>query len=103
MSTDTLVNLGEYDRYPVKPPLPGTAFLPPLDYSKYTNRETIPRPRRPRHVREIPVTELRTGMTLAGKNGTKVTSIEPCTQRGKVHVNGGKCYDLCGYIEVADR
>ena len=61
----------------------------------------IPVPRKPDRSREIPVTELRIGMTLAGKGGTKVRTIDPCTTRGKVHVNTTQCYDLCGYIEVA--
>lgn len=48
----------------------------------------------------IPVTELRVGMKLAGKHPVTVRTIDPCTQRGKVHVNRSLCYDLCGTVEV---
>lgn len=50
----------------------------------------------------IPVSELHIGDAIPfGKNKAKlVRTITPCTQRGKIHVNGGDCYDLCGTVDI---
>jgi hypothetical protein len=48
----------------------------------------------------IPVTEMRIGMIIAEGKGVRINTLDPCTQRDKVHVNGGMCYDYCGDVVV---
>ena len=49
---------------------------------------------------EIDVTELRIDMVIAEGSGVKVRTLDPCTARDKVHVNGTMCYDYCGKVNV---
>ncbi len=51
----------------------------------------------------IQVTELRVGMTIVERTGskTKVETLSPCSQRRKVHVNEKDCYDFVGMVNVA--
>lgn len=46
----------------------------------------------------IPVTDLAYGDVIAPN--VVVKTIDPCTSRGKIHVNGKYCYELVGYAEI---
>ncbi len=52
--------------------------------------------------KEIAVTDLRIGDTIAEGNGIKVTTVEFCkgSKKSKVHVNESMCYELTGLVSI---